>query len=334
MRAAYRSDRFSAPIIAHTKGVKHRTSGHKMRYPRTHTSRIQRVIVTPLELVTEIALFVLLSCLAAGRLPDHLTSWGSAMPHPNNAGSSPFEISGSAASPHEIAETQRPHRIYGHSLVPGGIHSLNDLAWLRRDDPLLAENYKSFDLSKARFIVLDHDVVAYVSYRQADRMYWESHPTVIEKRELVITDGSNFIRARCGNLISYIPGLPTSPDEPTDIDVPAFPSSGEPPQVPGTNQPLPFVPVAEPAAPPTPSPAPGMSSAPMNPEPVSVFPCCFTGGGVPPAGPQTGAPPSEFNADEFSTLTLPFLGRLPEELVTLVAGIVLVVAFCFFVGRS
>src|SRR5579862_8129727 len=107
-----------------------------MRHHRTHSSRIQDTIVIVIEIATEITLFVLLSCLAIGWWPHRLTSWRTTVSQSNVQDSgSPFEISGSVASPGKLAEGQRQHRAYGHSLVPGSIHSLEDLISLRQSDP-------------------------------------------------------------------------------------------------------------------------------------------------------------------------------------------------------
>ena len=112
-----------------------------------------------------------------------------------------------------------PRAVYGHSIVKGGIHSLAELLDVIARDPLAAQHYKGFDISRARFIRLDHNIMAYVSYRvDGAGIYWTSHPVLIMAGEEVITDGTNYIRARCGNVISYSQQAPVSPDEPSDTD--------------------------------------------------------------------------------------------------------------------
>jgi hypothetical protein len=132
--------------------------------------------------------------------------------------SSPFQITGTVTEA-QVLTGGSVRRIYGHSLVPGGIHSVDELMAVIERDPQLAEHYKNFDLPKAHIVTLDHDVVAYVSYRLGRGIYWEAHPTIIAKGEEVISDGLNFIRTRCGNEISYAPGFPRNPDEPADINI-------------------------------------------------------------------------------------------------------------------
>ena len=131
---------------------------------------------------------------------------------------SPFEITGTLTSGPPLATGRGVRRVYGHSLVPGGILSIDELMAAIERDPQLAEHYKNFDLSRAHIVTLDHDVVAYVSYRLDRGIYWQAKPTIIAQGEQVITDGTTFIRARCGNRISYVPSFPTSLGEPEDTD--------------------------------------------------------------------------------------------------------------------
>ena len=144
---------------------------------------------------------------------------------------SPFEITGTVTPPPPPTKSGGVRRIYGHSLVAGGIHSVDELMAAIKRDRQLAEHYKNFDLSKAHIVMMDHDVTAYVSYRLAQGIYWQARPSIIAKGEQVITDGTNFIRARCGNRISYAQGFPTSPSEPEDLDIVVTVRSVDPPPV-------------------------------------------------------------------------------------------------------
>lgn len=198
-------------------------------------------------------------------------------------------------------------------------------------DPQLAEHYKNLDLSKAHIVTLDHDVVAYVSYRLDRGIYWQAKPTIIAQGEQVITDGTTFIRARCGNRISYVPSFPTSLGEPEDTDTavpvefvappaPADPTTGNLTN-PGAPPPVPplvgDLPIGSPAQSLPGGPVPGGSVPPALP------PCCFSSS-KPPS-----QPPLQFSADEFSTIPLTILGHsynLPSEEMALLAGILLVVA--------
>lgn len=263
-----------------------------------------------------IVTFILL-IFVAGWGPRRLAGWislgvrsGAQSSHAHS------EISGAPASPEDLAAAAKSHRVYGHALVPGGIHSVDELIALILSDPLLADHYKSFELAQTHFIILDHDVPAYVSYRLAHKIYWTSHQTVIHKGELVITDGSNFIRARCGNRISYIPGFPINPAEPTDLDIVGDPKFEEP---------------AAPAA----SPPISLHPAPAPPVFVPFLPwvpppCCVVVP-YPPSHPRRWPP--AVSADEFPAVYLTVLGhavRISSELAALALGILLVLGLHFF----
>jgi hypothetical protein len=112
-----------------------------------------------------------------------------------------------------------PRSVYGHSIVKGGIHSVGELLDVIARDPLAAQHYKGFDITRAHFIRLDHNIMAYVSYRVDGKgIFWTAKPELIMAGEEVITDGTNFIRVRCGNMISYSPQKPVETDTPTDTN--------------------------------------------------------------------------------------------------------------------
>ena len=282
-----------------------------MRYRTPSRSKIQVSI--------GLILTALLVCVAGGWMPGRL--WRILSP-PSEVqfGYSPLEIYGTPASTEELAKAANSPRVYGHSLVPGGIHSVGELIALMLSDPLLADHYKSFDLTRTHFIVVEHDVTAYVSYRLAQKIYWSSHQTVIRKGELVLTDGSSFIRARCGNRISHIPGFPTNPEEPTDMDIV---QDLKQPEDPPPNLASPPVPIA-------------LNPLPSVPVFVPLLPwlpplCC---GAVPP--PPQNRPPV-IRADEFFAVHFNILGRavrIPSEFASLAVGILLILCLRSFVRRS
>jgi hypothetical protein len=272
---------------------------------------------------SEIAIALLLSCAAAG-----LWIW-----HPvfgRTRASTSVALSGTppstgmgirAAPPRHKKKGRIVRRVYGHSLVAGGIHSIEELMAVIARDPRLAEHYENFDLSKARIVTLDHNVVAYVSYRLAKGIYWEARPSIIAKGEQVITDGTNFIRVRCGNRISYAPG-PTSPGEPKDVDIVVALIPAEPPPV----GPIPAIEGPALPAPPLLGHGPTPPGGPWPP----IVPVCCVGGGPRPI-PQPWYPP-HVSADEFPTISLPILGhayKLPSEDLALLVGVLLVVALHF-----
>jgi hypothetical protein len=117
------------------------------------------------------------------------------------------------------ASLRAPRAVYGHSIVKGGIHTLGELLDVIATDPVAAQHYKGFDITRARFFRLDHNIMAYVSYRVDGKgIYWTSKPVLILAGEEVITDGTNFIRVRCGNMIAFASQLPMETESATDTD--------------------------------------------------------------------------------------------------------------------
>jgi hypothetical protein len=117
------------------------------------------------------------------------------------------------------ASREAPRAVYGHSIVKGGIHSVGELLDVIATDPLAAQHYKGFDITRARFVRLDHNIMAYVSYRVDGKgIYWTAKPVLIMAGEEVITDGTNFIRVRCGNMIAFASQLPMEVEPATDTE--------------------------------------------------------------------------------------------------------------------
>jgi hypothetical protein len=190
-----------------------------------------------------------------------------------------------------------PRAVYGHSIVKGGIHSLGELLDVIATDPLAAQHYKGFDITRARFIRLDHGIMAYISYRLDGKgIYWTSKPELIPAGEEVITDGTNFIRVRCGNMISYAPQSPIETDDPSDTDT-----------IVQTFTPFASVPLGTPAGVPSDLTSGGATPPGNSPPPPQ---CCSDGGYTPPPPffgtpgapitPNTPTPPGTVSVGEFS----------------------------------
>ncbi|HTW25308.1 MAG TPA: PEP-CTERM sorting domain-containing protein [Candidatus Baltobacteraceae bacterium] len=105
--------------------------------------------------------------------------------------------------------------LYPYSVIPGGVESQAELKNAVGHDPIVADHYSDFDLSKVHVIVSDRDHLEYVSYRMADHIFWTSHRLLIRKGETLITDGTHTARTRCGNQLSDHAEQPTSPKQPS-----------------------------------------------------------------------------------------------------------------------
>jgi hypothetical protein len=213
-------------------------------------------------------------------------------------------------------------RIYGHSIVPGGIHSVEELKRVIVADPLAAQHYAGFDVTKAYITRLPHDELVFLSYRLNHHIYFTSVLRLIKAGEEVLTDGDNYILTRCGNRIafSFQPNVDIT-QEPTDLDIfvaelPVQPST---PALTPLAIPPATVPSGGPASPPSASSvtsaAPSPSDADGGGAPSSVF--------LPPAvgaGSSAGGTPTQISGDDMDT---------PTEITLLICGLAAILAWRF-----
>ena len=125
-------------------------------------------------------------------------------------------------------------QVYPYSVVDGGVHSVQELRSAIWRDPVVAKHYSHFKLDRARVIEAKADRDFHVSYRIGGEIFWTKKRLKIAKGERLITDGTNFTRTRCANVLSEVPQGKTSPDEPAPevLDAPLNPPS----------EPTPFMP--------------------------------------------------------------------------------------------
>lgn len=115
--------------------------------------------------------------------------------------------------------------VYPFSVIYGGAHSGEELARARKLDAVVARHYAGF----GEHVEVEHmvkDTFMYVSYRKADQVYWTKTKRRIPQGELVLSDGGNLARTRCGNRLSPKPQSPISSEhDPTEeaMDVPDRP---------------------------------------------------------------------------------------------------------------
>ena len=116
-------------------------------------------------------------------------------------------------------------RVYPYSVVEGGVHSVQELQSAISRDSVVAEHYSNFRLDRARVIEAEADGDFHVSYRMGGEIFWTKKRLKVAKGERLITDGPNFIRTRCANMLSEVPRGKTSADEPTPelLDTPTLP---------------------------------------------------------------------------------------------------------------
>ena len=93
-------------------------------------------------------------------------------------------------------------QIYPYSIIPGGVYEPREMEETIRVDQVAREHYSDI---RQEFLVpfrVQAPMLAYVSFRKGNKIYWTSKKMNIPRGELLLTDGKNLIRARCGNRIS------------------------------------------------------------------------------------------------------------------------------------
>ena len=91
------------------------------------------------------------------------------------------------------------HPSYPYSVIPGGVYSPAELRFAVGSERVVREHYAGFNLSAVRLVTLNQDRLQFVSYRRGDHVFWTSKKLWIRKGEVLLTDGTNYARTRCGN---------------------------------------------------------------------------------------------------------------------------------------
>lgn len=102
-----------------------------------------------------------------------------------------------------VAQSSRP--VYRHSVLPGGAQSGAEVKQKLAQDAPAAAHYRSINPDKLKAVHLKQDRRAYVSYRVGQKIYWTRKPQLLKAGELVLTDGEQTVRARCGNRLEDEP---------------------------------------------------------------------------------------------------------------------------------
>jgi hypothetical protein len=113
---------------------------------------------------------------------------------------------------------------YPYSVIVGGAYSPAELRYAQEKDRSVREHYADFDLRAARLVTLTQDRDQYVSFRQQNRIYWTWNKLRIPQGEILLTDGRNYARTRCGNRLSSTPMANTTQHEPSSraLSLPPF----------------------------------------------------------------------------------------------------------------
>jgi hypothetical protein len=114
--------------------------------------------------------------------------------------------------------------VYPYSVIPGGVRSREELADKIGSDRIVADHYADFKVGQSWMTKAEKAEFVYVSYRLENKVYWTQKPVKIPKGEMLITDGRDTARARCGNKVAVSPQAPVSEDEPAieTLDIPVI----------------------------------------------------------------------------------------------------------------
>ncbi len=136
-------------------------------------------------------------------------------------GISPAVVAYNASIP-AVVRSLRPN--YPYSVIAGGAYSAAELRYAVDKDSLVREHYGDFNLRDARLVTLTDERYQYVSYRLHNRVFWTRKRLRIPKGEVLLTDGTNFARTRCGNRLSNKAAPNTTAEEPMArmLSLPAF----------------------------------------------------------------------------------------------------------------
>jgi hypothetical protein len=155
----------------------------------------------------------MLAALAIGSIAMSFVLLNDPAPHRATADASPASPEADrSVRAQSVAAAVRP--VYRHSVVPGGVRSPEEIEHVIQRDQVVAAHYKGINPQLMRNERLQQPLLAHVSYRLGDKIYWTKKPVQLPKNEPVMTDGQTTIRERCGNLISMEPLAPASDEEP------------------------------------------------------------------------------------------------------------------------
>lgn len=121
-------------------------------------------------------------------------------------------------------------KVFPYSVAPGGAFNRKEAVARAEADPVIRDHYKDIQLPALRPFRLTKPAEGYVSYRIGNRVFWTSRRLYLKPGEMLLSDGKNVIRSRCGNRISDQPQEPVLPGgEPSQAlldqpvwDVPVF----------------------------------------------------------------------------------------------------------------
>lgn len=128
-----------------------------------------------------------------------------------------------------VAEAVKPATlVYRHSVIPGGVQSASELAAAIARDSVVSAHYADVNVAAMRAITVDKPRMVHVSYRIGDKIYWTRNKVRLAEGEVLLTDGTHLVRARCGNRIAdEVNGMMLDSDPATEELQPLFTAADE-----------------------------------------------------------------------------------------------------------
>jgi hypothetical protein len=125
-------------------------------------------------------------------------------------------------------QSRSPRLVYPYSIVPGGVNSADELHQAATHDSVVASHYAGFNYRRAHLVEVKQAQKVYLSYRLHNKVFWTVRQASLHPGEKLLTDGTLTARSRCGNQVSVLPHVITSPDEPTlaELDRPDAMATG------------------------------------------------------------------------------------------------------------
>lgn len=110
------------------------------------------------------------------------------------------------AENHQVDLKKRP--VFPFSVVPGGTANQAEVKQRVKADKVVRQHYHGIQLDKLRPFRLMEPGKAYVSYRVGTQVFWTGKPVGLKVGEVLLSDGQNVLRGRCGNRVSATPMEP------------------------------------------------------------------------------------------------------------------------------
>lgn len=174
-----------------------------------HTKKKKQLWITTFGLLV----FLHLCVFIAYRISKNADSWSDFIPEAKSEPTPMKTPVGPRSS--SLSESSPARVIYPHSIIRGGVRTVEEFKAALLKDNVVAAHFSSFSAPSSRIVELKAEKAAYVAYRVNDKVYWTKKKVRLVKGEKLITDGVNYARARCGNRISEVSQIPMSPEEPS-----------------------------------------------------------------------------------------------------------------------